>query len=158
MLRLGGCESNRRGRPLPFIAHDIAELARGIAPRPSSYACRKVNDAVTGLNDAVSSPNKPSPNPFQYVLASRERRMSPPLARYPERFHEERSEIAHDIAGLARRVAPRTRRATSIAVDISEGRRGRIVVAAQTINGKRVMVQRRRAFAVYVGERPVKPD
>ena len=92
------------------------------------------------------------------VLASRVRWMSPPLARYPERFHEERSEIAHDIAGLARRVAPRSRRAHAVEVDISEGRRGRIVVATQTINGKRVMVQRRRAFAVYVGERPVKPD
>jgi hypothetical protein len=43
-------------------------------------------------------------------------------------------------------------------VDISDGRRGRIVVATQTINGKRVMVQSRRAFAVYVGERSVKPD
>jgi hypothetical protein len=32
------------------------------------------------------------------------------------------------------------------------------VVATQTINGKRVMVQRRRAFAVYVGERSIKPD
>ncbi len=30
------------------------------------------------------------------------------------------------------------------------------VNAAQTINGKRVMVQRRRPFAVFVGERPVK--
>jgi hypothetical protein len=82
--------------------------------------------------------------------------MSPPLARHPERFHEERSEIANDLAELARRVAPRSRRTTAIGVDISEGRRGRIVAAAQTINGKRVMVQRRRAFAVYVGERPVK--
>jgi hypothetical protein len=45
------------------------------------------------------------------VLASRVRRMSPPLARRPERFHEERSDIAHDLAELARRVAPRTRRA-----------------------------------------------
>jgi len=71
------------------------------------------------------------------VLASRVRRMSPPLARHPERFHEERSDIAHDIAELARRVAPRSRRATSIEVDISDGRRGRIVVATQTINGKR---------------------
>jgi hypothetical protein len=59
---------------------------------------------------------------------------------------------------LARRVAPRSKRATSIEVDISEGRRGRIVVATQTINGKRVMVQSRKAFAVYVGERSVKPD
>jgi hypothetical protein len=90
------------------------------------------------------------------VLASRVRRMSPPLARHPERFHEERSDIAHDLAELARRVAPRSRRATAVEVDISERRRGRIVVVTQTINGKRVVVQRRRAFAVYVGERPVK--
>jgi hypothetical protein len=92
------------------------------------------------------------------VLASRVRRMSPPLARNPHRFHEERSDIAHDLAELARRVTPRSRRAKAVEVDISEGRRGRIVVATQTINGKRVMVQRRRAFAVFVGERPVKPD
>jgi hypothetical protein len=92
------------------------------------------------------------------VLASRVRRMSPPLPSNPHRFHEERSDIAHDIVELARRIAPRSKRATSIEVDISEGRRGRIVVATQTINGKRVVVQRRRAFAVYVGERPVKPD
>jgi hypothetical protein len=90
------------------------------------------------------------------VLASRVRRMSPPLARNPERFHEERSDIAHDLAELARRVAPRSRRAEAVDVDISEGRRGRIIVASQTIKGKRVVVQRRRAFAVYVGERPVK--
>jgi hypothetical protein len=30
------------------------------------------------------------------------------------------------------------------------------VGAAQTINGERLMVQRRRPFAVFVGERPVK--
>jgi hypothetical protein len=92
------------------------------------------------------------------VLASRVRRMSPPLPSNPHRFHEERSDIAHDLAELGRRVAPRSRRAHAVEVDISEGRRGRIVVATQTINGKRVMVQRRKAFAVFVGERPVKPD
>jgi hypothetical protein len=84
--------------------------------------------------------------------------MSPPLPSNPHRFHEERSDIAYDIAALARRVAPRSRRTHAVEVDISEGRRGRIVVASQTINGKRVMVQIRKAFAVYVGERPVKPD
>jgi hypothetical protein len=92
------------------------------------------------------------------VLALRVRRISPPLARYPERFHEERSDLAKDIADLARRVAPRSRRAKDVEVDISEGRRGRIVIATETINGKRVMVQRRKTFAVYVGERTVKPD
>jgi hypothetical protein len=38
---------------------------------------------------------------------------------------------------FADRVAPRSRRAHAVEVDISEGRRGRIVVATQTINGKR---------------------
>ena len=47
------------------------------------------------------------------VLASRVRRMSPPLASNTERFHEERSVIAHDLAELARRIAPRARRTGS---------------------------------------------
>jgi hypothetical protein len=37
------------------------------------------------------------------VLASRVRRMTPPLASDPNRFHEERSDIAKDLADLARR-------------------------------------------------------
>ena len=89
------------------------------------------------------------------VLASRVRRMSPPLARQPERFHEERSDIARDIA-VARRVAPRNRPASGVAVDVSDIRRGRIVTTDQTVNGRRIIVQKRRAFAVYVGEGPVK--
>jgi hypothetical protein len=96
------------------------------------------------------------------VLASRERRMSPPLARYPASASTKSAPTSPTTLpssrAASRRVAPRSRRATAVEVDISEGRRGRIVVASQTINGKRVMVQRRRAFAVYVGERPVKPD
>jgi len=64
--------------------------------------------------------------------------------------------IAHDLAELARRVAPRSRRATAVEVDLSAGRRGRIVVASQTINGRRVVVQRRKAFAVFVGDGPAK--
>ncbi len=49
------------------------------------------------------------------VLASRVRRMSPPLARQPERFHEERS----DIANLARCVSPRNRPVSGVTVDVS---------------------------------------
>jgi hypothetical protein len=90
------------------------------------------------------------------VLASRVRRMSPPLARQPERFHEERSDIAKAIAGLARLVCPRGRPASGVAVDVSEIRRGRILTTNQTVNGRRIVVQRRRPFAVYVGEGPVK--
>jgi hypothetical protein len=48
------------------------------------------------------------------VLASRVRRMSPPLPSNPHRFHEERSDIAYDLAGLARRIAPRSRRAHAV--------------------------------------------
>ncbi len=90
------------------------------------------------------------------VLASRVRRLSPPLASNPNRFHEERSDIAKDLADLARRVAPCNRPASGVAVDVSEIRRGRILTTNQTVNGKRIVVQRRRPFAVYVGEGPVK--
>ena len=90
------------------------------------------------------------------VLASRVRRLSPPLASNPNRFDEERSEVAKDIADLARRVAPRNRPATGAAVDVSDIRRGRILTTSQTINGRRIVVQKRRAFAVFVGEGPVK--
>ncbi len=41
-------------------------------------------------------------------------------------------------------------------VDISAGRRGRVVVSSLTVNGKRIVVQKRRAFAVFVGEGPMK--
>ena len=66
--------------------------------------------------------------------------MSPPLARQPERFHEERSDIAKDIADLARRVSPRNRPALGVAVDVSEIRRGRIITTGQVVNGRRVVV------------------
>ncbi len=82
--------------------------------------------------------------------------MSPPLARHPERFQEERSDIAKDLADLARRVSPRGRPASGVAVDVSEIRRGRIITTGQVVNGKRIVVQRRRPFAVYVGEGPMK--
>ena len=81
---------------------------------------------------------------------SRVRRMPPPLASNPHRFHENRSEIAHDIAQLARIIAPRRVR-RSVAVEISAERSGRSVTTSQVINGKRVQVQRRRAFAIHVG-------
>ncbi len=84
------------------------------------------------------------------------RRLSPPLASNPNRFHEERSEIAKDLADLARRVAPRNRPASGVAVDVSEIRRGRILTTNQTVNGRRIVVQKRRAFAVFVGEGPMK--
>jgi hypothetical protein len=58
--------------------------------------------------------------------------MPPPLASNPHRFHEDRSEIAHDIAKLVRVIAPR-RRPPRINVEISaeraalrDPRRGRV--------------------------------
>ena len=91
------------------------------------------------------------------VLASRVRRISPPLAGDPNRFHEERSDIAQAIAELARSIAPRQPRAQSqaIKVSVTEGRLGRTVVGSQIINGRRVLVQKRQAFAISVGEQPV---
>ena len=82
--------------------------------------------------------------------------MSPPLARFPERFHEERSDIAKDLADLARRVSPRGRPGSGVTVDVSDIRRGRIVTTGQVVNGRHIVVQKRRSFAVYVGEGPVK--
>ena len=82
------------------------------------------------------------------VLASRVRRISPPLAGNPNRFHEERSEIAGEIAALARSLAPRRVRTSAVKVTVTESRAARTVVATQVINGRRVQVQRRQAFAV----------
>jgi hypothetical protein len=72
------------------------------------------------------------------------------------RFYEEQSEIASELAKLARRVALRTGRPTPVGVSISEGRRGRLVASSLIVNGRRIVVQKRHSFAVYVGERPVK--
>ncbi len=56
------------------------------------------------------------------VLASRVRRLSPPLASNPNRFHEERSDIAKDLADLVRRVSPRVgRRQPSRSTSASRG-------------------------------------
>jgi len=107
-------------------------------------------------------PGQPAVNPEDVaaeldVLASRVRRLPPPRRPgNPNRFHEERSDIAKDLADLARRVAPRNRPASGVAVDVSDIRRGRIITTGQTVNGRRIMVQKRRPFAVYVGEGPVK--
>jgi hypothetical protein len=72
---------------------------------------------------------------------------APPLSFDPERFHARRSEIAHDLAELARRIAPRTGRRSGIAVAVSADRGGRIVGSTEIINGRRIVVQKRRSFA-----------
>jgi len=50
--------------------------------------------------------------------------------------------IAQDLAELARRIAPRARRTSELEVELSERRRGRIVVATmRAINGRPVTLQ-----------------
>jgi len=61
-----------------------------------------------------------------------------------------------DLAELARRVSSRGRPSSAVTVDVSDIRRGRIVATTQTVNGRGIVVQRRRPFAVYVGEGPMK--
>ena len=89
------------------------------------------------------------------VLASRVRRLSPPLASNPHRFHEERSDVAEAITELARSLAPRRASTGSVKVAVTEGRLGRTVIGSQVINGRRIVVQKRHAFAISVGEQPV---
>ena len=84
------------------------------------------------------------------VLASRVRRMLPPLATNPHRYHKEKSEIANDLALLARAVVSR-RGKRRLAVDLSPERSGRVVNSTQVINGRHVQVQRRHAFAIHSG-------
>jgi hypothetical protein len=78
-----------------------------------------------------------------------------PLARSaagvePASIPSGRSEIAHDIARLARIIAARRVR-RSVAVEVSAERSGRAINASQVINRKQVQVQRRRAFSIHVG-------
>ena len=47
-------------------------------------------------------------------------------------------------------IAPRRVR-RSVAVEVSAERSGRAIIASQVINGKRVQVERRRPFAVFIG-------
>jgi hypothetical protein len=89
------------------------------------------------------------------ALASRVRRISPPLAGNPNRFHEERSDVAEAITHHARSLAPRRARTEAVKVSVTEGRLGRTVIGSQVINGRRVLVQKRQAFAISVGEQPV---
>jgi len=84
------------------------------------------------------------------VLASRVCRMSPPLARNLERFHEERSDIAKDLADLARRVSPRNGPASGVAVDVSDIRSGRIICnILEYAIGQRASCQEGPALARY---------
>jgi hypothetical protein len=86
------------------------------------------------------------------ALASRVRRLPPPIrAGNPERFYEERSQIAHDIAALAERVCRGPQKALPRGVNEPRNGRTRLVTSTQVINGNAVTVQRHRpAFSVFV--------
>ena len=79
---------------------------------------------------------------------SRVRRMPPPLASNPHSLHEDRSEIAHDIAELARIIVGPRRVRRSVAVEGKAERSGRAIIAAQVINGVQVEC---RPFAIFAG-------
>lgn len=83
------------------------------------------------------------------LVASRVRRLMP-LQHYPERFHEEKSEIAHDLAELAEAVCPSPVRA--VARQVHEG--PRLVVGTRIVDGRHIRVElrhrRRQAFAISV--------
>jgi hypothetical protein len=80
----------------------------GIAPAPLSRNITVNPQAVAEQLDA---------------LASRVRRVSPPLAGDPHRFHEERSDVAQAITELARARAPRRPRSQSQAIKVERSRR-----------------------------------
>ncbi len=56
----------------------------------------------------------------------------------PDRFYEAQSEIAKDIADLARRVSRRSRPVPSVTIDISD-----IVTTGMLVTGRRIVVQKR---------------
>jgi hypothetical protein len=49
----------------------------------------------------------------------------------------------------------RAARTEAIKVAVTESRLGRTIVGSQVINGRRIVVQKRHAFAISVGEQPV---
>ena len=79
------------------------------------------------------------------ALAIRVRRLMP-LNRYPERFHEEKSELVHDLTVLADQLGGPSSKPKRNAFH-------RQVVVTQIINGRRVIVQSpRKSFAIFVGK------
>ena len=50
----------------------------------------------------------------------------------------------------------RRSRIEAIKAAVTEGRLGRTIIGSQIISGRRVMVQKRHAFTISVGEQPVK--
>jgi hypothetical protein len=81
------------------------------------------------------------------VVASRVRRLVPGV---PPALQKELHSVARDITVLSKYVAP-NRVPSAVKVEISGKRRGRLVNTTQTIKGRRVVVQQRKPFAIFVG-------
>ena len=71
------------------------------------------------------------------------RRMLLPLPSNPYRYHEEKSQIAEELLRLAASVNGKPRRRRDVP--------SRIVVESQIVNGRRIQIQKRRPFAIFVG-------
>ncbi len=88
------------------------------------------------------------------ALAERVRR-NVPRRRDPERFHMEAHEIARallDMAGQAsdQAITDRVNRSTPTAAPAQKSTLGRTIVGRETVNGRTVLIQRRKSFAVHV--------
>ena len=130
-----------------FITIIGAGITPGSAWRPLRANARRYLSMYPGVAGAGRNRRTISRDPRGRRRSSRRARLArapdaPPLSSDPERFHAQRSVIAHDLAELAQRIAPRARRTSELEVAVSERRCGRIVVATtQAINGRRVTVQ-----------------
>lgn len=85
-------------------------------------------------------------------MASRVRRLMP-LGHHPERFHEEKSEVAHDMATLAEALSPSNGR--SAYADGNPRTATVVMTGTHRVNGRTVRVERRTrvraGFSVFVG-------
>jgi hypothetical protein len=68
----------------------------------------------------------------------------------PPALEKELHSIARDITVLAKYLYP-NRVPSAVKVDISGKRAGRLVNTMQTIKGRRVVVQSRKPFAIFIG-------
>lgn len=84
------------------------------------------------------------------ALAQRVRHLLP-SNHSPERFHEDKDEIVHDLVALAGRIVPADKQPPKGKRDTQQGGGERRVTVIEVINGKRVEVRKRRpGFAICV--------
>jgi hypothetical protein len=72
-----------------------------------------------------------------------------PLNHHPEKFHEDKDEIVHALLALADGVVPAAKQPPNHRREKQQGEGERRITAVEVINGKRVIVQKRRSpFAI----------